>query len=79
MCHARNHQFRHFLLLLNLSELDLGCYVSKSQYLALDVVEEEFLLSNLDRFKIRLILAHCNVEHFVVLEDCSASKQFVQT
>lgn len=79
MCHARNHQFRHFLLLFNLSKLDLGCDVSESHHLAFDVVKEEFLLSNLDCFEIRLILAHCNVEHFVVFEDCSASKQFVQT
>ncbi len=73
---VRNHQVGHFVTFLGLSQLDLSRYVSEGHDLALDFVEKEFLLSDLNRLGRGANFEQLNVDNLVVLKQCGIRQQF---
>jgi hypothetical protein len=61
---------------LGLSQLDLSRYVSEGHDLALDFVEKEFLLSDLNRLGRGANFEQFNVDNLVVLKQCGIRQQF---
>lgn len=69
MTHAGHHQVRHFILLFGLLQLMLLGDVSVGHDLALDFVEDETLLGQLDSFEGGALAVKFNVDYVLLVKD----------